>query len=87
MTPSLSGRMAEMVPGVRPSMRLASAPTARTSPERESIATTDGSERTIPRPLTYTSVVAVPRSTAISRPANPVMNSVKAMALPPCAAL
>ena len=34
MTPSLSGRTALMVAGVRPSMRLASAPTACTSPER-----------------------------------------------------
>ena len=41
-----------MVPGVRPSMRLASIPTAWTSPVRESIATTDGSESTIPRPRT-----------------------------------
>jgi len=43
-------RMAEIVPGVRPSMRLASTPTACTSPVRWSIATTDGSERTMPRP-------------------------------------
>ena len=40
MTPSFSGRMAVIVPGVRPSMRLASMPTAWTSPVRESIATT-----------------------------------------------
>ena len=52
ITPSFSGRMAEIVPGVRPSMRLASMPTACTSPLRESIATTDDSERTIPRPRT-----------------------------------
>ena len=32
MTPSFSGRMAEIVPGVRPSIRLASTPTACTSP-------------------------------------------------------
>jgi hypothetical protein len=30
MTPSLSGRMAVMLPGVRPSMRFASSPTAAT---------------------------------------------------------
>ena len=38
--------------GVRPSIRLASIPTACTSPLRESIATTLGSDRTIPRPRT-----------------------------------
>ena len=52
MTPSFSGRMAEIVPGVRPSMRLASMPTAWTSPVRESIATTLGSDSTMPRPRT-----------------------------------
>src|SRR2546423_4994643 len=71
ITPSLSGRIAEIVPGVRPSIRFASTPTACTSPVRWSIATTDGSERTIPRPRTYTSVFAVPRSTAMSRPPKP----------------
>ena len=72
ITPSLSGRIALIVPGVRPSMRLASSPTACTSPERWSIATTDGSDSTMPRPRTYTSVFAVPRSTAMSRPPKPV---------------
>jgi hypothetical protein len=72
MTPSFSGRIALIVPGVRPSIRLASMPTAWTSPDRESIATTDGSESTMPRPRTYTSVLAVPRSTAMSRPPKPV---------------
>ena len=71
--------MAEIVPGVRPSMRLASIPTACTSPLRESIATTDGSESTIPRPRTYTSVLAVPRSTAMSRPPKPVRYEKKPM--------
>ena len=54
MTPSLSGRMAMMLPGVRPSIRLASAPTASTRrPLRLSfcIATTDGSLQTIPSPF------------------------------------
>jgi hypothetical protein len=41
-----------VVPGVRPSIRLASIPTACTSPVRESIATTDGSDSTMPRPRT-----------------------------------
>ena len=72
ITPSLSGLIAWIVPGVRPSMRLASMPTACTSPVRESIATTLGSDSTIPRPRTYTSVFAVPRSTAMSRPPKPV---------------
>ena len=52
ITPSFSGRIAWMSPGVRPSMRLASMPTACTSPVRWSIATTDGSDSTMPRPRT-----------------------------------
>src|SRR6202035_3277423 len=71
ITPSFRGRIAEIVPGVRPSIRFASTPTACTSPVRWSMATTEGSERTIPRPRTYTSVFAVPRSTAMSRPPKP----------------
>ncbi len=50
MTPSLSGRTALIVAGVRPSMRFASEPTACTSPLRWSIATTDGSDSTMPLP-------------------------------------
>ena len=52
ITPWRSGRSAEIVAGVRPIMRWASAPTAWTSPVRWSMATTDGSESTIPRPRT-----------------------------------
>jgi len=52
ITPSLSGRIAAIVPGVRPSIRFASTPTACTSPLRWSIATTEGSLRTMPRPRT-----------------------------------
>ncbi|KAF5042033.1 hypothetical protein DSECCO2_516880 [anaerobic digester metagenome] len=55
MTPSFMGRMATMLPGVRPSMRLASAPTARTLllPRLSRLtATTEGSRRTMPLPLT-----------------------------------
>ena len=52
ITPSFSGRIAWIVPGVRPSIRFASMPTACTSAVRESIATTDGSESTMPRPRT-----------------------------------
>src|SRR6185312_1230045 len=43
-------------------------PTASGRPSRALIATTDGSSSTTPRPRTYTSVFAVPRSTAMSRP-------------------
>ena len=52
ITPSFSGRVAVMLAGVRPSIALASRPTARTWPSRLSIATTEGSERTMPLPLT-----------------------------------
>src|SRR5665213_3663575 len=68
MTPSFSGRMAWMWLGVRPIIRLASVPTANGRPSLTLTATTEGSFRTIPRPRTYTRVLAVPRSTAISRP-------------------
>src|SRR3954447_17807742 len=68
MTPSFSGRMAWMWPGVRPIIRFASAPTASGRPSFTLIATTEGSFRTMPRPRTYTRVLAVPRSTAMSRP-------------------
>ena len=56
MTPSFIGRTAVMWPGVRPSMRLASAPTATTTlpPRRGSFCTdtTEGSFSTIPLDLT-----------------------------------
>ena len=81
ITPSFNGRIAEIVPGVRPSIRLASIPTAWTSPLRESTATTLGSDSTMPRPRTYTRVLAVPRSTAISRPPKPVRYVKKPMEL------
>ena len=80
MTPSFNGRMAEIEPGVRPSILFASTPTAWTSPVRVSMATTEGSERTMPRPRTYTSVFAVPRSTAMSRLPKPVRLSKMPMA-------
>ena len=57
-----------MFDGVRPIIRLASAPTASGRPSLMSTATTEGSLSTMPRPRTYTSVLAVPRSTAMSRP-------------------
>ena len=55
------GRTAMMLAGVRPTMRLASAPMASTFLVTRSIATTLGSSMTMPRPLTMTSVLAVPR--------------------------
>jgi hypothetical protein len=66
MTPWRSGRVAAIVAGVRPIIRSASAPTACTSPLSTSEATTEGSDTTIPLPPTYTSVLAVPRSIAMS---------------------
>src|SRR5438105_4449955 len=68
MTPSFRGRMATMWLGVRPIMRLALSPTARGRPSLRLTATTDGSFRTMPRPRTYTRVLVVPRSTAMSLP-------------------
>ncbi len=53
MTPSFIGRMATMLPGVRPSISFASLPTARTlRPPRASCctATTEGSFETMPIP-------------------------------------
>ena len=70
MTPSFKGRMAMMLPGVHPSMLLTAEPTATTLSVLLSMATTEGSERTIPSPLTNTPVFDVPRSTATSRPNN-----------------
>src|SRR5262245_5206162 len=68
ITPWRSGRVARIDAGVRPIIRLASAPTACTRPVSSEIATTEGSKSTIPRPRMQTSVFAVPRSTAMSRP-------------------
>jgi hypothetical protein len=67
ITPWRNGRVAEIVAGVRPIIRSALTPTAWTSPLEESTATTEGSETTIPLPPTYTTVLAVPRSIAMSR--------------------
>src|SRR6266851_1091442 len=66
MTPWRRGRITEMLPGARPSMALASWPAARTTPSFK--ATIDGSLRTMPCPLTYTRVLAVPRPTATDVP-------------------
>jgi hypothetical protein len=52
MTPSFMGRMATMLPGVRPSISFASLPTFSTVLVPFLMATTDGSLRTIPLPFT-----------------------------------
>ena len=51
MTPSFIGLMATMLPGVRPSISLASRPTASTRPFSLLTATIDGSLTTMPFPL------------------------------------
>src|SRR5215204_1221833 len=66
MTPSFIGLIATMLPGVRPSMSLASFPTASTRPVTLLIATIEGSLTTMPFPRAYTQVLAVPRSIARS---------------------
>src|SRR6267378_1166173 len=66
MTPSFIGLIATMLPGVRPSMSLASLPTASTRPFTLLIATMEGSLTTIPFPRAYTQVFAVPKSIARS---------------------
>src|SRR5208283_2774908 len=66
ITPSFMGLMATMLPGVRPSISLASLPTASTSPVDLLIATMDGSLTTMPLPWAETRVFAVPKSMARS---------------------
>src|SRR3979409_1204903 len=73
MTPSFIGLMATMLPGVRPSISLASLPTASTSPVFLLMATIEGSFTTMPLPRAYTSVLAVPRS--IARSLEKMLNS------------
>ena len=52
MTPSFIGLMATMLPGVRPSISLASLPTASTRPLTLLMAMMDGSLTTMPLPRT-----------------------------------
>src|SRR5438093_5368284 len=66
MTPSFIGRIAMMFPGLRPSISLASLPTASIFPVFWLIATMEGSLTTIPFPFAKTIVLAVPRSIAKS---------------------
>ena len=51
MTPSFIGRMATMLPGVRPSISFASLPTASGVFVTLLMATIEGSETTMPRPF------------------------------------
>src|SRR5262245_36672245 len=67
MTPSFRGWTTRMWGGVRPSIALASLPTAMRERSVSSMATMDGSRRTTPSPRTNTRVFAVPRSIARSR--------------------
>ena len=62
MTPSRMGRTTSMLSGERPSMSYASWPTATIVLSRGRMATTEGSCMTMPRPLTWTSTLTVPRS-------------------------
>src|SRR6478609_8311721 len=66
MTPSFIGRIATMLPGVRPTISFASLPTASIAPVVLLMATIDGSLTTMPFPFAYTRVLAVPRSIARS---------------------
>ena len=66
MTPSFIGRIDSMLPGVRPSISLASLPTASMRLVSLLMTTTEGSRTTMPCPLAKTRVLAVPRSMARS---------------------
>src|SRR5687767_9605642 len=66
ITPSRIGRIAVMLPGVRPIISLASVPTASICAFTVLTATIDGSLRTMPWPRANTQVLAVPRSIARS---------------------
>ena len=68
MTPSRNGRMTRTWPGVRPTICLASWPTARirVRPSVSVMAMTEGSLSTTPRPFRNTRMLAVPRSIAMS---------------------
>ena len=66
ITPSFIGLMATTFPGVRPSISLASRPTATTSPLFLLMATIEGSFTTMPLLRANTSVLAVPKSMARS---------------------
>src|SRR5687767_10048823 len=86
MTPSFIGLIATMLPGVRPSISLAPVPTASTRPVTLLTATIDGSLTTMPRPLAYTQVLAVPRSIARSVDRNE-SSEPRPICAEPCSAL
>ena len=66
MVSTAGGGFALMCEGVRPTICLASSPTAKIWPVFWLMATIDGSLSTIPLPRTYTKELAVPRSMAMS---------------------
>ena len=66
ITPSFNGLTAFICSGVLPSISFASFPVAIIFPVFLSIATTEGSFKTIPFPLTVTKILAVPKSIPIS---------------------
>ncbi len=66
ITPSFIGRIDSMLPGVRPSISLASLPTASMRLVSLLITTTEGSRTTMPWLRAKTRVLAVPRSIARS---------------------
>src|SRR5450759_3874118 len=83
MTPSFMGRMATMLPGVRPSISLAALPTASTLFVILFTATMDGSRTTIPRPSENTLVFADGRGIVVRAPSivavNRITNKVEAV--------
>ena len=66
ITPSFIGLTAFIPSGVLPSISFASFPVASIPPVALSMATTDGSFKTIPFPFTVTKIFAVPKSIPIS---------------------
>ena len=71
MTPSRIGRIVTTLGGVRPMISFAARPTFSTRRDFLSMATQEGSLMTMPLLWTLTSVLAVPRSIAISRVMRP----------------
>jgi hypothetical protein len=62
ITPSRKGLIVTRYSGVRPTMSLAAFPTPSISPVFLFMATMEGSSTTMPLPVAYTNVFAVPRS-------------------------
>ena len=75
MTPRSTGRTKASSCGTRPAKAAAFAPSATTSRVSRSTASTDGSRTTTPSPRTYTTVLAEPKSTAISVAPTPASQS------------